>query len=516
MSREELELLCMNQHTQLEAKDQQLQWYQDQIKKQQKKLFGKSSEKTEYQQISLFDEAEVESTAIKVEPEIEEIHYQRKKKGKHHKDSKDLPTRTIEYTLSEEEQVCSTCGHELHVMSKNIRKELVFIPAKVEIIEHVEPIYSCRHCETKGTEATIVVGKGPLPVLKGSYASASLLAHIINEKYERALPLYRQEVQFKRMQMEISRQTMSNWILKAATQYFEKLQTYMYEELLNMEYICGDETTVTVLHEPGKESVSNTAYMWVYKSGRSETKKIVLFNYEPSRQHIHAVEYLKDYHGILQTDGYKAYDQIEGATQVGCWAHARRYIDEALKLVPKTEDKKETISYQCYTLINRLFKIERDNKKEEYKDLEEIRKKEALPIIDELYEIVNEIDVESIPKSPIKKAMTYLKNQEEKLRRYIGDGRIEISNNGCENSIRPFVIGRKNWLFMNSVKGAKSSAAIYSMVETAKANGLKPYAYIEYLLKEVSQKDITNKEEVRAYMPWSLDLPEELYEKKKS
>lgn len=514
MTRAELEQLCMKMHTQLEAQQEQLNWYQEQVKLQQKKLFGKSSEKVKEEQLSLFDEAEVESTPIKREPEIEEIQYQRKKKGKHHKKLEELPTKVIEYTLSEEEQVCPKCNSKLHEMSKNIRKELVFVPAKMEIIEHVRYVYGCRNCENTGIKTHIVEAKGPTPILKGSIASASLLSHIITEKYDRALPLYRQEVQFRRMGLEISRQTMSNWILKIAEQYTKPIQEYMHKELLKQEYICADETTVNVLQEPGKEKVSSKSYMWVYQSGRSEEKQIVLYNYEPSRRHEHAITYLKGYRKILQSDGYSAYDQIEGSIQAGCWAHCRRYFSKSVELIPKGTDKEQTLSYQCYKLINKVFRLEKiyKEKKYTYEEIGKKRQEQAKPILEELYKLIEASYDESIGKSHLKEALTYAIKQKQKLLKYLEDGRIEISNNRCENSIRPFTIGRKNWLFCNTVKGAESSAGMYSLIETAKRNGLKPYAYIKYLLERLPDMELEDSEELEKILPWSKSLPKELYE----
>lgn len=512
MSREELEKSYMELHTRAEQLSQENNWYKEQVKMQQKKLFGQSSEKVSSDQISLFDEVEVESTPISDETQVVIQEHKRSKK-KHHS-TEHLKKTSIEYTLSEQERICPKCDHELHDMSKNIRQELIFIPSKVEIIEHVEHIYSCRHCETTDIEATIIKAEGPKPLLKGSKASASLVANIINDKYDKALPLYRQEIAFKRMGIILPRQNMSNWLIKIANQYFKPMIEHMYKELLQMEYIGADETTVQVLHEPGK-AVSSKAYMWVYVAGRSEEKQLLLYNYEPSRAHHHAVDYLKEYSGILLSDGYQAYDKVEGVVQAGCWAHCRRKFKEALDLVPKGSDINGTQTNLCFTMINDLFKIEKQNKDKSYEELTTVRQKESLPIVDAFFDKVHELEKLALPKSHLGQAITYASNQEKKLRTYLSDGRIEISSNVVERAIRPFTLGRKNWLFMNSVKGATSSAYIYSLVESAKLNNLIPYEYFHYILTRLPTLDLTSKKDIESIMPYA-SLPKELYNTKKS
>ena len=360
-SRKELEEMYLAAAAKSESQEIELQWLRESIASKQKKMFGKSSEKISSDQLSLFDEAELESTPIKIEPKLEEITYKRKKKGKHHKELDELETtKIIEYKLSEEERECPKCENTLHVMSKVVRKELIYIPMKIEVHEHVKYVYACRECEETQTEATIIDAVVPKPVIAGSLASSSLLAHVICEKYDRAIPLYRQEVTFTRLGVNLSRQTMSNWIMKLSDMYLSKVFKCMKEDLLKSSYLLADETTVNVLHEPGKESNSSKSYMWVYKSGRSEDKKITLFQYEPSRKAENAIMFLKGYSKSLQSDGYAAYNKIEDVEHYTCWAHARRYVKEAVDLIPKTTDKQKTISYSILLLINKLFKIERE------------------------------------------------------------------------------------------------------------------------------------------------------------
>lgn len=514
MSRAELEQKYMEMSTKVEQLSQENAWYQEQIKLQQKKLFGKSSEKVNSDQLSLFDEAEVESTPINNEINLTELKAHTGKRKTKRLNPDELKNTTIDYVLSDEEMSCPKCGHNLHEMSTHIRRELIFIPAKVEVINHVEHIYSCRYCENNDIEATIVKADGPAPLINGSIASASLVANIINDKYEKALPLYRQEVTFMRMGININRQNMSNWIIKVANSYFKAMVKYMTRQLLMMEYISADETPVQVLHEPGK-AASTKSYMWVYMSGRSESKQMVIYNYEQSRAHKHAVDYLKEYSGILLSDGYQAYDKIDNIVQAGCWVHVRRKFNDALELIPKNTDKKETQTYKCMQLIKKLFKIESANKDKKYDGLTIIRQRESLPVVDEFFQLLQELKGAVLPKSHLGVAVTYALNQEEKLRTYLNDGRIEISNNVTERAIRPFTIGRNNWLFMNTVKGADSSSYIYSLVESAKLNNLKPYDYFNYILSILPGKDMNDEKLLESVMPWAK-LPKELYNTKKS
>lgn len=504
----------MEMSTKVEQLSQENAWYKEQVKFQQKKLFGKSSEKTNTEQISLFDEAEVESTPISDESEIIKVpEHKRKKKGKP-LSYDNIPVETIHYELSGKELICPTCGDEYHEMSTKVKRELVYVPPKIEVKEHVEHIYSCRNCEKNGIEATIATAKGPKPLIAGSMASPSAVANIINDKYNKSVPLYRQEITFKQLGINLSRQTMSNWLIKCSNIYFLKMIDLMKKELVAMDIIRADETKVEVLHEPGKKA-SALSYMWVYASGRSESKQLVIFKYEASRAHNHAIKYLKEFSGTLQSDGYQAYDKIENIRQAGCWAHCRRKFTDALALVPKKVDPKTTETYKCLEMINKLFEIEKKQKDTDYDRITKIRQSESLPVVNMFFEKIHELEKISLPKSHLGEAVSYASNQENKLRTYLDDGRIEISNNSTERSIRPFTIGRKNWLFMNTVKGANSSSAIYSLIESAKMNNLKPYDYINYVLEKAPLIDFNDENQISQLMPYSK-LPKNLYNPKKS
>lgn len=515
LSQEELIKMINEKDKKIELLTEQLNWYTQQIKLQQKKLFGSSSEKTVLpDQISLFDEIEIESTPIKTEPKLEEVTYKRKKKNnKRGIDISSLPAVTKIYDL--ENKNCPDCGEPLRKIGENIRKELVYYPARYEVIEHVQYVYTCDKCEEDSLKSRIFKADMKAPVIYKSFASSSLLSYIIDNKFNKALPLYRQEVMFNQIGLKLSRQTMANWMIKLYNEYFKRMTDYMHRILLQSEYLHADETTNQVLNVPDQRPTTKS-YMWVYKTGRSEDKQIVHFIYENTRGHEHARRHLEGYHNILQTDGYQAYDKLDNIRHMGCWAHCRRKYSEALDSAPSGTDLKRTASYRLLHKINKLFTLEKKLADKSYEEIKETRQKEAKPIIDDFFKDVKECAKVAVDKTKLSQALTYSINQEENLRLYLEDGRIEISNNRAENSIRPFCVGRRNWLFSNTVKGAEASAAIYSLVETAKLNDLKPYDYFEYLLTVLTEIDINDDKELEKIMPWSKSLPENIYLTKKS
>lgn len=515
LSQEELIKIIDEKNKKIDALTEQLNWYSQQVKLQQKKLYGSSSEKTAIpEQISLFDEIEVESTPIKPEPELEEITYKRRRKSRQRGiDISSLPVTTRIYDL--EDRNCPECGSALRKIGENRRKELVYHPARYEVIEHIQYVYTCDRCEKEAIQSPIYKAPMKEPVIYKSFASPSLLSYIIDNKFNRALPLYRQEVMFDQMGLKLSRQTMSNWMIKLYDEYFKRITDHMHKVLLKSEYLHADETTNQVLKVPGQKA-STKSYMWVYRTGRSEEKQIVQFIYENTRSHEHARRHLEGYHHILQSDGYQAYDKLDDARHMGCWAHCRRKYKEALDSAPAGVDLKQTASYRLFHKINKLFAIEKEPSGKEYEEIMQIRQKKSKPLVDDFFNDVRECEKVAVGRTKLSEALRYSINQEAKLRVYLEDGRIEISNNRAENAIRPFCIGRKNWMFSNTVKGAKTSASIYSLLETAKLNHLKPYDYFEYLLTVLTEIDIESDEELEKIMPWSKTLPEHVYLTKKS
>lgn len=323
-----------------------INWYEEQFRLAQQKRFGASSEKTDPDQVTmdLFNEAEVLSTPTSEEPDVESITHSRKKSvGSREAKLDHFPVETISYTLPEADQVCTCCGGALHEMSTETRNELTIIPAEVKIVRHVRQVYACRRCEREEIRTPIVTTPMPKPVYPGSLASASIIAHVMSQKYADSQPLYRQEQQFARLGLTISRQTLANWMIYGADQWLSLLTNRMHEHLLSQNILHADETTLQVLREPGK-SAETKSYLWLYRTGRMGPP-IILYDYRPTRGGENPRNFLAGFSGFLHVDGYAGYHKVKDVTLIGCWAHARRKFDEALKALPPS-DKPETVANQ--------------------------------------------------------------------------------------------------------------------------------------------------------------------------
>ncbi len=501
-----------NEYAVLEQKFEEtnakLNWYEEQFKLSQQKRFGASSEQTNPDQLSVFNEAEKESRLEKIEPIIEEITYKRKRqKGLNKKSFEDLPVEVIEYRLEEEDRVCPACDSPLHEMSKEIRKELKIIPAQVKIVEHIRYVYACRQCEKDGISTPILTAKMPSPVLPGSFVSPSLLAYIMNRKYSEAIPLYRQEQQFKNFGIDLSRQNLANWVIHGANNWLKYIYDRMHESLLKETLLHADETTMQVLDEEGKKPTSKS-YMWLYATGR-DSKQIFLYEYQASRASKHPKEFLKRFKGYLQTDGYPGYNDVSDVIQVGCFAHARRGFTDALKALPKDSTITKTNAKEGLDYCNELFKIEKILKDLSPEERYKARLEQSKPVLRSFLSWLQIKEKQVLPKSALGKAIKYCLNQWPKLESFMLDARIEISNNRAERAIKPFVIGRKNFLFSKSPKGATASAVVYSILETAKANGLNPFYYLNYLFEKLPNIDCENMEELDQILPWSCSIPDD-------
>jgi len=324
-----LEEKCALQDQKIAELTAKLVWFEEQYRLSQQKNFGRSSEKVDTNQLSIFNETEVEAEPAP-EPTMEHITYTRKKRITREEKLDNLPEEIVEYRL--EETTCSCCGGELHEMSNEIHHNLKIVPAQVVAVRHIRYVYACRQCEREGTKSTIVAAPMPKSVLPGSLASPSSMAYIMSQKYVEGMPLYRQEQYLARFGVELSRQTMANWMVKGAELWLSPLYGRMHEHLLMQEILHADETTVQVLREPDRAPES-TSYMWLYRTGR-EGPPMVLFDYQTSRASKHAVRFLAGFKGFLHVDGYAGYHAIPDVTLAGCWAHARRVYTDALKALP--------------------------------------------------------------------------------------------------------------------------------------------------------------------------------------
>lgn len=481
------------------------EWYIEKLKLRLKEKFGASSEKADPNQLSFFDlfnEAETLREPIMIEPDEQTVvSSEKKKKAKRGTKFESLPVETIVYQLPEEKRVCEICGSVLTEMKKEIRKELKIVPAKVSIVEHVTYVYSCRNCDKNGTSGFIKKADSPKALIPKSMVSPSALAYILNQKYTNAMPLYRQEQEFRRYGLELSRQNLSGWIIKGAG-LLKPLMQEMKRELLSNELLHADETTLEVLREPGRNSTSKS-YMWVYRTSACADKPVILYEYKEGRSGAYPKAFLKEWKGTyLHCDGYSGYRQLQGITLCGCLVHAKRKFHEAWKVNDTNEEAKQGEAY-----IQKLFAIENraDKVCMALEERLELRQTESQKVLDEFYDWISRVSLKTLPQSLLGKAITYAQNQKEYLCSFLKDGRIQLSNNLAEQAVKPFVIGRKNWLFSNTPNGADASSIIYSVIQTAIANELKPLPYLKYVFEQIQLTENLPMEEL---LPWSDKIPE--------
>lgn len=494
----------------------ELEFLKSQVLNNKRKMYGTSSEKISDDQLRLFNEAEKESNLKAEEPTIEEITYNRNKPRKNKKTMEEsfenLETVVIEHKLDESELSCDICESELTVIGKKITKRLAYQPAKLYVEEHVTYSYACKSCEEESDEANIVTTKAPKSFLPKSMVSSELLSHILSLKYSYALPLYRQENYFKMMNIELSRQTISNWVIRSSDQ-FTPFYELLKEELIKSDYVQVDETTVQVIHEDGKNAKSKK-YMWMYKTGGSK-KPIILYDYQKTRASSCPKNFLKGFKGYLQTDGYNGYSSVENVEWISCLAHIRRKFFD---IVDTLDDKAKTQSRALLGLnyCTQLYDIEREIReshkhKDDYYEIRyKVRLEKACKVLEDFIKFVKEDIPNAVPKSALGRALDYADKQLPKLKIYLENGMLEIDNNASERAIKPFVIGRKNWLFHNTPKGANASATIYSIIETAKANGLQIEKYLTYIMNYIANAENKEKENLTSILPWSSDLPDDL------
>lgn len=470
----------------------------------QHKQYGKSTEGYPGQG-ELFNEAE----ALVVEPEIdtaeaekESITYERKRPVRKPL-SEDLPREIVVHDIAEEDKSCHDCGHELHQMGEDKSEKLEFIPAQVKVIEHIRPKYSCRHCEQHATNVEIKQAPVPASPIPKSFATASLLSQIITSKYQYSLPLYRQENLFKEYGIDLSRQTMSGWLLKSAD-LLKALYDKLHQILLQQNVIQADETTLKVI-----ESDKAKCYMWLYCTGTDSPENnytnipnIVLYDFHESRASQCAIDFLQGHSGYLQVDGYQGYASTD-ARLAGCWAHARRKFKEADIAQSKGKPKAGKATW-AMTHIKKLYRIETLIKDKAPVEKQAYRKEHATPLLKEYKAWLDKSIQQVPPKSALGKALAYSLNQWPKLICYLEDGQLNIDNNRAERAIKPFVIGRKNWLFSNTANGAYASSVLYSIVETAKANNLVPYDYLHHVINVLSERQ--DDESLNELLPWNVSL----------
>ena len=489
----------------------------EQITLANKNRFGRTSEKMmDTSQICFmevdgtivfFNEAEAVSDLDAEEPDTLESKPDRKPKtvGKKEADIKGLPVNVINHYMTEEELTAEFGENGWKQLPDAISKRYRFIPAKVEIDEHHVGVYASKK------DGRILKADHPKALLHGSLVSPTIAAAIMNGKYVNAVPLYRLEQEFSRYGLTITRQNMANWMIRLGESYLAVLYDYLHQKLYDYHVIQADETPVLV-NRDGR-SAGSKSYMWVYRSGHLYAdKQIVLYDYHKTRNSSHPREFLRDYSGICVTDGYQVYHTIEKEREdlriAGCWVHARRKFDEALAVIPKAHQNKS----DAFLVIKQIQAIYREEGKFSQLSSEERLMQRQLvikPLVDALFVYLKKMEPTVPASGQFRKAYTYILNQEKYLRVFLEDGEVPIDNNASERAIRGFCIGKKNWQMIDTINGAHSSAIIYSIVETAKANNLKPYDYFVYLLEEIPKHmDDEDRSFLEDLLPWSQKLPE--------
>jgi transposase len=466
---------------------------QEQLNLALARRYAASSEKISPDQYRLFDEAETDTKALSEDDEVIVPAHSRKKGGRR-KLPKTLPRVEVVHELSADELICPHDGATLTEIGEVTSEQLDIVPATIQVIQHIRKQYACDCGQCIKTAA---LPKQPIPK---SMASPGLLAHITVSKYQDALPLYRQETILRRIGVDLPRATLANWMIQVGV-LIQPLINLLRDRLLEYDIIQMDETTVQVLKEPGKQAQSKS-YIWVQRGGPPD-RPVVLYDYDPGRSAEVPKRLLENFKGYLQADGYDGYNAVvaaNGLTRLGCMAHARRKFTDAIKAQGKNQ--KRGNAHRGLSLIRKLYRIERQARKLKPQERYARRQKHARPVFDELRTWLEVTLPQIPPSSATGQALNYLHNEWDRLIRYLDDGRLEIDNNLAENAIRPFVVGRRNWLFSTSVKGVKASANLYSLIECAKINGLEPYAYLRHVFTELPKAGTV--EAIEALLPGDL------------
>lgn len=471
------------------------------------RLFGRRSEKLTADDIMqglLFDEAEVHEDRIADEDNVSELvtvvrEHERKKRGRRPLPV-GLPRVEVVHDIADAEKRCA-CGCEMTRIGEETSEKLDIIPAKIQVIRHIRYKYACKNCEgtTEDAPAVKTAALPPQMVPQG-IVSPGLLAWTLTGKFCDALPFYRQEKLFARIGVEIGRATFCNWAV-VAHRGCGRLLELMWQDILASPLVGMDETSLQVLKEPGKKNATKS-YMWVFRGGGGE-RPVVMFRYTPGRGSEFVNREFSGYTGAIMTDGYQGYDELgskEGVVHAACWAHVRRKFMEALK-----GNADQSLAHAVIEFIRQLYAVESDIREQGYgpEKIHELRQKISLPVVRKVEELLKKQVHHIAPKSLTGKAISYTLNLWPRLCVYCDNPLIPIDNNPVENAIRPFVVGRKNWLFSGSPRGAHASAGIYSIIETAKAGGLEPYWYLRYLFENLPA--CKNDEEIAKLLPHRID-----------
>ena len=493
----------------------------DEISLLRKKLFGSSSEKRVIDfpgQLNLFNEAELEQDPSIAETEElaailpEETPKKRKIRATDAERFKGIPVIKKYIDIPEEDKTCPVCSTPLVKIGEEfVRRELVFIPAKLKVVEIYSFNYSCPEC-SKRDIPVIKKGKDGKPHMLYGMASAGTVAWVMYQKFCNSLPYCRQEKDWKQYGAAITRATMANWVIRNSEAFFRPMYEYFHRKLLERNFLMADETPLQVLHEEGRRAQTKS-YMWLFRSGEDGGIPIILYKYSPTRAGDNAVEFLQEFNGYLMCDGYSGYNKVSNAKRTACWAHIRRYLTDAIPKGKQLDYTQPSVQGMMY--INQLFHLE-DVIKAEHSSFDAIKKarlEKEKPIVEGFLSWLDKQN--PVRGSRMDKAVTYIQNRRDYLMTYLEDGRCSFSNNLSENAIRPFTVGRKNWLFCDTPHGAQASAIVYTMVEMAKANGVNVYHYLTYLLEKLPDDSMSDNE-LDQLAPWNEKVKIEIERRAKN
>lgn len=477
-----------------------------------RKLFGSSSEKRTADipgQYNLFNEVEAEKDDSLCDELFDESDLtepkKRKRKVNNAERFKGVPVEKV-YLDLDGDKVCSECGTALVCIGEEyVRRELKFIPAKMTILEYYSRNYKCEECDKNEFPC---IYKGKTGKAHGLYGMVSpeTLAWLMYQKFCNSMPLYRQEKDWQQYGVSVTRATMANWINRNAITYFKPMYEYFCRKLLERQFLMADETPLQVLKEPERRPQTKS-YMWLFRTGEDREYPIIIYQYSETRAGDNAKEFLGNFNGYLMCDGYSGYNKIKDAIRTACWAHIRRYLKEAIPKGKELDYSQPAV--QGFMYVNHLFQLEErfKTKCKTFDDIKAARLEKSKPVIDAF---LSWLDIQTpVRGSRMDKAVTYIRNRREFLANYLEDGRCSFSNNLSENSIRPFTVGRKNWLFADTPAGAEASAITYTRVEMAKANGVNVYHYLTHLLEKLPGSDFSD-EFLEQLAPWSDSVKQEL------
>lgn len=516
-SRETLMAVILSMQDQISQLNANMERLIEQIADANSKRYGRSSEKLEtisgqLERELIFNEAEALTETLYVVEPVEEDVIQprhRKSKGKREADLKDLPVEVISHTLSEErlQDVFGTDGWKQ--LPDEIYKRVRVQPAVYTVEEHHVAVYAGKDNQT------IIKVDRPKDLLRNSLLTPSLAASIMNAKYVNGLPLYRISQEFLRNDIHISRQVMANWMIQCADRYLGILYDRLHKEMYRFHVLQADETPVMVTKD-GRPANSKS-YMWIYRTGKSYTDTpVILYEYQRTRKSDHPEEFLKDFKGIMVCDGYSAYRKLDRKNPdiifAGCWSHARRRFTEALKALPKTAQKnaKETVDYEAVSRIAAIYHLDNQMEGQPAKVRKMYRQANIRPLVEAFFAWAKEIQSKNqLSRGKTLDGINYCINQEASLKAFLEDGDIPMDNNATESALRSFCLHKHTWKLIDSLDGANASAIIYSITETAKANNLNPFRYLEYVLTVLKDhQDDRDYGFIDDILPWSEKLPE--------